>query len=154
MRFAFSTGAALAKNGIVDGHVVDPEKLDANPFIQQVMADVEQIAADGIDTPPPSPCPCPGKREGPVPAVPAPAWLVLPPANQRPPCPPRPADALTPDERFSIIETEKGYAVWDDIQGGIYVDGEGVQEEFSSEWQAEDYLKQVRKDAADHTPGP
>ena len=95
--------AALAENGIVDGHVVDPEKLDANPFIQQVMADVEQIAAD----------------------------------------------ALTPDERFSIIETEKGYAVWDDIQGGIYVDGEGVQEEFSSEWQAEDYLKQVRKDAAD-----
>ena len=87
----------------MDGHVVDPEKLDANPFIQQVMADVEQIAAD----------------------------------------------ALTPDERFSIIETEKGYAVWDDIQGGIYVDGEGVQEEFSSEWQAEDYLKQVRKDAAD-----
>ena len=95
--------AALAENGIVDGHVVDPEKLDANPFIQQVMADVEQIAAD----------------------------------------------ALTPDERFSIIETEKGYAVWDDIRDEIYVDGEGVQEEFSSEWQAEDYLKQVRKDAAD-----
>ncbi len=95
--------AALAESGIVDGHVVDPEKLDADPFIQQVRADVEQIAVD----------------------------------------------ALTPDERFSIIETEKGYAVWDDIQGGIYVDGEGVQEEFSSEWQAEDYLKQVRKDAAD-----
>lgn len=93
--------AALAENGIVDGHVVDPEKLDANPFIQQVMADVEQIAAD----------------------------------------------ALTPDERFSIIETEKGYAVWDDIQGGIYVDSEGVQEEFSSEWQAEDYLKQVKQAA-------
>ena len=37
--------AALAENGIVDGHVVDPEKLDANPFIQQVKATVEQIAA-------------------------------------------------------------------------------------------------------------
>ena len=42
--------AALAENGIVDGHVVDPDKLDANPFIQQVMADVEQIAADTLLT--------------------------------------------------------------------------------------------------------
>ena len=41
--------AALAENGIVDGHVVDADKLAADPFIQQVMADVEQIAAD---TPP------------------------------------------------------------------------------------------------------
>ena len=95
--------AALAENGIVDGHVVDPKKLDANPFIQQVMADVEQIAAN------------------------------------TPPAP----------ERFSIIETEGGYAVWDDVQGGIYVDSEGVQEEFTSEWQAEDYLEQVRKAVAD-----
>nr|WP_325186294.1 LPD25 domain-containing protein [uncultured Oscillibacter sp.] len=95
--------AALAENGIVDGHVVDPDKLDANPFIQQVMADVEQIAAN--EPPPP--------------------------------------------ERFSVIETEGGYAVWDDIQGGIYVDSEGVQEEFTSEWQAEDYLKQVEKAVAD-----
>ena len=95
--------AALAESGIVDGHVVDPEKLDADPFIQQVMADVEQIAAD----------------------------------------------APQPQERFSIIETENGYAVWDDIRDEIYVDSEGVQEEFNSEWQAEDYLKQIRKNAAD-----
>ncbi len=95
--------AALAENGIVDGHVVDPEKLDTNPFIQQVKADVEQIAADTPQAP----------------------------------------------ERFSVIETEGGYAVWDDVQGGIYVDSEGIQEEFTSEWQAEDYLKQVRKTVAD-----
>ena len=95
--------AALAENGIVDGHIVDPDKLDANPFIQQVMADVEQIAAN--EPPPP--------------------------------------------ERFSVIETEGGYAVWDDIRGEIYVDDEGVQEEFTSEWQAEDYLKQVKKAVAD-----
>ncbi|MCI8527364.1 MAG: hypothetical protein HFF17_15950, partial [Oscillospiraceae bacterium] len=95
--------AALAENGIVDGHVVDPDKLDANPFIQQVMADVEQIAAN----------------------------------EPRPP------------ERFSVIETEGGYAVWDDIRDEIYVDGEGVQEEFTSEWQAEDYLKQVKKTVGD-----
>ena len=95
--------AALAENGIVDGHVVDPDKLDANPFIQQVMADVEQIAANEPQSP----------------------------------------------ERFSVIETEGGYAVWDDIRDEIYVDGEGVQEEFTSEWQAEDYLKQVKKAVAD-----
>ncbi len=95
--------AALAENGIVDGHVVDPEKLDANPFIQQVMSDVEQIAAN------------------------------------TPPAP----------ERFSVIETESGYAVWDDVRDEIYVDGEGIREEFTSEWQAEDYLKQVRKAVAD-----
>ena len=95
--------AALAENGIVDGHIVDPDKLDANPFIQQVMADVEQIAANDPQ----------------------------------------------PPERFSVIETEGGYAVWDDIRGEIYVDGKGVQEEFTSEWQAEDYLKQVRKAVAD-----
>ncbi|WP_407385340.1 DEAD/DEAH box helicase family protein [Ruminococcus sp.] len=33
--------ASLAESGIVNGEVVDPEKLNANPFIQQVMADVE-----------------------------------------------------------------------------------------------------------------
>ena len=95
--------AALAERGIVDGQVVDPAKLDADPFIQQVMADVEQIAAD------------------------------------EPP----------PYERFSVIETDNGYAVWDDARNEVYTDSEGVQEEFTSEWQAEDYLKQVRKEVAD-----
>ena len=36
----------LAQRGIVNGQVTEPEKLDNDPFIQQVMADVEQIAAD------------------------------------------------------------------------------------------------------------
>ena len=95
--------AALAERGIVDGQVVDPAKLDADPFIQQVMADVEQIAAEEL-----------------------PSY-----------------------ERFSVIETDNGYAVWDDARNEIYADDEGVQEEFSSEWQAEDYLKKVIKDVAD-----
>ena len=95
--------AALAENGIIDGRVVDPDKLNANPFIQQVIADAEQSAAN---TP-------------------------------------------TPYERFSVIETENGYAIWDDIRDEIYVDNEGVQEEFTSEWQAEDYLEQIRKTVAD-----
>lgn len=48
-------------------------------------------------------------------------------------------------ERFSVIETENGYAVWDDIRDEIYVDDEGVSEEFTSEWQANDYLQEVKK---------
>ena len=37
---------ALAERGIVNGQVADPEKLDSDPFIQQVMQDVGQIAAE------------------------------------------------------------------------------------------------------------
>ena len=37
---------ALAEGGIVNGELVDEEKLDNDPFIQRVMADVEQIAAE------------------------------------------------------------------------------------------------------------
>lgn len=37
---------ALAQRGIVDGHVMDPEKLDNDPFIQQVMRDVEAISRE------------------------------------------------------------------------------------------------------------
>ena len=37
---------ALAERGIVNGQVVDPEKLDNDPFIQQVMRDVETVAAE------------------------------------------------------------------------------------------------------------
>ena len=48
-------------------------------------------------------------------------------------------------ERFHVIETDDGYAVWDDIRDEIYVDSESVRETFPSEWQAEDYLEQVRK---------
>ena len=93
----------LAERGIVDGKVIDPDKRNAAPFIQQVMVDVEQAAAR-------------------VPQS---------------------------DERFSLTETEDGYAVWDNIRDEIYVDDEGVQEHFISEWQAEDYLKQVRQVVAD-----
>ena len=46
---------SLAERGIVDGQVVDAQKLDNDPFIQRVMADVEQIAA-GEETPEPRFC--------------------------------------------------------------------------------------------------
>jgi N12 class adenine-specific DNA methylase/adenine-specific DNA methylase len=39
----------LAERGIVNGEVVDPEALDNDPFIRQVMADAEQVAA--METP-------------------------------------------------------------------------------------------------------
>ena len=37
---------ALTERGIVNGELVDEEKLNNDPFIQRVMADVEQIAAE------------------------------------------------------------------------------------------------------------
>ena len=40
---------ALAERGIVNGQVVDPEKLDNDPFIQQVMQDVEAVSAETQD---------------------------------------------------------------------------------------------------------
>lgn len=36
----------LAQRGIVDGQVVDPEKLDSDPFVQRVMDDAQRIAAE------------------------------------------------------------------------------------------------------------
>ena len=39
---------ALAQRGIVDGQVADQEKLDQDPFVQQVMADAERIAAEEV----------------------------------------------------------------------------------------------------------
>ena len=46
---------ALAERGIVDGQVADPEKLDNDPFIQQVMRDVEAIATEEHAEPGPEP---------------------------------------------------------------------------------------------------
>jgi N12 class adenine-specific DNA methylase/adenine-specific DNA methylase len=37
---------ALAERGIVDGKLVDPDALDADPFIQQVMNDAERVFAE------------------------------------------------------------------------------------------------------------
>lgn len=39
---------ALARNGIVNGEVVEPEKLNSNPFIQQVISDVESISQNDV----------------------------------------------------------------------------------------------------------
>ena len=59
------------------------------------------------------------------------------------------ASALPPEERFFLIETDDGYAIWDDLTEAIYVDDEGVSEEFTSEWQAQAYLEEVKKAVSD-----
>ena len=56
---------------------------------------------------------------------------------------------LPPDERFFVIETDDGYAIWDDLTEAIYIDNEVVREEFKSEWQANDYLEQVKKSVSE-----
>ena len=56
---------ALAERGIVDGQVADPEKLDNDPFIRQVMQDVEAIAAEERTEPVPEP-PAPDLSSQPI----------------------------------------------------------------------------------------
>ena len=46
---------ALAERGIVNGQVAEPEKMDNDPFIQQVMRDVEAIATEEHAEPGPEP---------------------------------------------------------------------------------------------------
>ena len=58
-------------------------------------------------------------------------------------------NTLPPNERFFVIETDDGYAIWDDLAEAIYIDNEGVSEEFKSEWQANDYLEQVKKSVSE-----
>ena len=50
-----------------------------------------------------------------------------------------PAEESEPSasERFTVVESENGYIVWDDLRDGVYVDEEGVDEEFTSEWEAD-----------------
>ena len=50
---------------------------------------------------------------------------------------------LAAPQRFTVMETDDGYAVWDDIQDGIHVEPDGVSEEFTSEWEAETYRQQL-----------
>ena len=52
---------------------------------------------------------------------------------------------LAAPQRFTVMETDDGYAVWDDIQDGIHVEPDGVSEEFTSEWEAETYRQQLIK---------
>ena len=44
----FAIREALAERGIVGGKVVDPEKLNSDPFIQRVMQDMERVAEQAL----------------------------------------------------------------------------------------------------------
>ena len=108
---------ALAERGIVNGQIVDAEANRNSPFIRQVMADVEQIAAQEAQE-------RMAQQEEPA----------LDPADR--------FHVVSLDRGFRTL-----YAVWDDETHGYYVDADGVTEEFTSEWQAEAYRLELQGQA-------
>ena len=108
---------ALAERGIVNGQVVDAEANRNSPFIRQVMADVERIAAQEAQE-------RMAQQEKPA----------LDPADR--------FHVVSLDRGFRTL-----YAVWDDETHGYYVDADGVTEEFTSEWQAEAYRLELQGQA-------
>ncbi len=108
---------ALAERGIVGGRIVDAEANRNSPFIRQVMADVERIAAQEAQE-------RMAQQEEPA----------LDPADR--------FHVVSLDRGFRTL-----YAVWDDETHGYYVDADGVTEEFTSEWQAEAYRLELQGQA-------
>ena len=108
---------ALAQRGIVNGQIVDAEANRNSPFIRQVMADVEQIAAQEAQE-------RMAQQEEPA----------IDPADR--------FQVVSLDRGFRTL-----YAVWDDETHGYYVDADGVTEEFTSEWQAEAYRLELQGQA-------
>ena len=108
---------ALAERGIVGGRIVDAEANRNSPFIRQVMADVEWIAAQEAQE-------RMTQQEEPA----------LDPADR--------FHVVSLDRGFRTL-----YAVWDDETHGYYVDADGVTEEFTSEWQAEAYRLELQGQA-------
>ena len=103
---------ALAERGIVNGQVADPEKLDNDLFIQQVMQDVEAVAAEEHAEPEPEP-PAPDlsgqpvTRETPSPlgmgSRPMRSTLPFPMRNTRPSSrPSRRKRSMTPPHRSTM----------------------------------------------------
>ena len=108
---------ALAERGIVNGQVVDAEANRNSPFVRQVMADVERIAAQEAQE-------RMAQQEEPA----------LDPTDR--------FHVVSLDRGFRTL-----YAVWDDETHGYYVDADGVTEEFTSEWQAEAYRLELQGQA-------
>ena len=108
---------ALAERGIVNGQIVDAEANRNSPFVRQVMADVERIAAQEAQE-------RMAQQEEPA----------LDPADR--------FHVVSLDRGFRTL-----YAVWDDETHGYYVDADGVTEEFTREWQAEAYRLELQGQA-------
>lgn len=54
-------------------------------------------------------------------------------------------NAVEQFERFAVTNKDDKYAVWDEIREEFYTDNNGTIHEFESEWDANDYLFEVRK---------
>ncbi len=108
---------ALAERGIVNGQIVDAEANRNSPFVRQVMADVERIAAQEAQE-------RMAQQEEPA----------LDPADR--------FHVVSLDWGFRTL-----YAVWDDETHGYHVDADGVTEEFASEWQVEAYRLELQGQA-------
>ena len=108
---------ALAERGIVNGQIVDAEANRNSPFVRQVMADVERIAAQEAQE-------RMAQQEEPA----------LDPADR--------FHVVSLDRGFRTL-----YAVWDDETHGYHVDADGVTEKFTSEWQAEAYRLELQGQA-------
>ncbi|MCD7771546.1 MAG: hypothetical protein LUH23_05620, partial [Oscillospiraceae bacterium] len=115
----------LAEHGIVNGVVVDPEKLAQSPFIRQVEADVARIAAEKD-----------AAEETPV--VPEADNVAV-------------ASEDVPEGRFHVIEVDwypgrVAYSIWDDQTDSYYEDKDGLTVDFISRWQAEEYRRELEDD--------
>ncbi|MCC8182925.1 MAG: N-6 DNA methylase, partial [Clostridiales bacterium] len=118
----------LAEHGIVNGEVVDPDKLAQSPFIRQVETDVERIAAeeDAADKTPIDP------------KIDANAVAAVP--------------EDTSEGRFHVIEVDwypgrVAYSIWDDQTDSYYVGKDGLTVDFVSRWQAEEYRNELEESA-------
>ncbi len=107
----------LAEHGIENGVVVDPEKLEQSPFIQQVEADVERIAAEEA-----------AEEETPV-------------------TPEDTSEDRFHVIEVDWYPGRVAYSIWDDQTDSYYVDKEGLTVDFVSRWQAEEYRNELVESA-------
>ncbi|MCD8142855.1 MAG: class I SAM-dependent methyltransferase, partial [Clostridiales bacterium] len=107
----------LAEHGIVNGEVVDPDRLAQSPFIQQVEADVERIATEEA-----------AEEEA----------AVIPEDT--------PEDRFHVIE-VDWYPGRVAYSIWDDQTDSYYEDKDGLTVDFVSRWQAEEYRNDLVESA-------
>ncbi len=114
----------LAEHGIVNGELVDSDRLEQSPFIQMVEADVERIVAEETEKVPEE------KAVGDILATEDRFHVI--------------------DVDWYLGRT--AYSIWDDQTGSYYVDRDGLTVDFTSRWSAEEYrnelIESAREEAA------
>ncbi|MCD8367213.1 MAG: SNF2-related protein [Clostridiales bacterium] len=103
----------LEEHGIVNGVVVDPEKLAQSPFIRQVEADVERIAAEEA-----------AEEEAAV-------------------TPEDTSENRFHVIEVDWYPGRVAYSIWDDQTDSYYEDKDGLTVDFVSRWQAEEYRREL-----------